>query len=156
VSQEKKNRHVCQKCGNITYINPKTVAGFIPVTPQGQVVLLRREIEPAKGKWTYPAGYQEIGESIEDAAVRETKEEICVRVKIKNLVGIYSYPDAGVVTIVYAGSIDPRDTPRPGQESQDVKLFYPKDIPWKDLAFRSSVHALQDWLKTQRKKSRRA
>ena len=41
----------------------------------------------------------------------------------------------------------PRDQkPRPGEESQDVRLFAPSEIPWKDLAFRSTTDALKDWM----------
>ncbi len=147
VAIEQHRRLVCDKCGQITYTNPKVVAGLIPMMPDGSVVLLRREIEPAKGKWSYPAGYQELGETVEQAAVRETWEEICVRVKVTGLVGIYSYPDAGVVTIVYAGKVLKGEIPAPGIESQDVQLYHPSKIPWNVLAFRSTTEALRDWNK---------
>ena len=147
VPADKKKRLVCIDCGHITYLNPRVVAGFIPLTSDGRVALLRREIEPARGKWSYPAGYQEIGETVEAAAVRETWEEIRSRASITGLVGIYSYADAGVVTIVYHGKLKRGERPRPGIESQDVKLFRPSQIPWKELAFRSTRHALQDWMK---------
>src|SRR5262245_17341668 len=66
VPAEGRRRPVCVACGEITYINPKVVAGLIPVTADGKIALLKRDIEPAKGKWTYPAGYMEMGESVED------------------------------------------------------------------------------------------
>lgn len=150
VKTEKKRRLVCERCAEITYTNPKVVAGLIPVMPDGRVVLLRRDIEPAKGKWTYPAGYQEMGESVAEAAARETWEEIVTRVKVRGLLDVYSYPDAGVVTIVYLGSVPKGEAPRPGQESQEVAIFRPSEIPWKDLAFRSTTDALKDWLKRRR------
>src|SRR5437870_4707108 len=76
VPAEKHRRLVCLDCGAITYINPKVVAGMIPVASDGRVALLKRNIEPAMGKWTHPAGFLEIGESVEEAARRETQEEI--------------------------------------------------------------------------------
>src|SRR5688500_17234278 len=90
VPADKKTRLVCRACSHITYLNPRSVAGFIPVMPDGRIVLLKRDIEPGKGKWTFPAGYQELGESVGDAAVRETYEEIRVRVRAEQLVGVYS------------------------------------------------------------------
>ena len=60
VPAEHTRRLVCGKCKQITYTNPKVVAGVIPVMPDGRIVLLQREIEPAKGKWSYPAGYMEL------------------------------------------------------------------------------------------------
>lgn len=147
VRAEKKRRHVCIKCEAITYLNPKVVAGLIPVLPDGRIILLQREIAPARGKWSYPAGYQELGESVEDAAVRETWEEILTKVRVTSLLGIYSYADAGVVTIVYRGEVLKGQIPKPGAESQAVKIFKPNEIPWKELAFRSTTDALRDWLK---------
>lgn len=147
VVAEHRKRLVCMTCGHINYVNPKVVAGVIPVVSDGRVVLLQRELEPAKGCWSYPAGHQEVGETVEAAAVRETKEEICVKVKLQGLVGIYSYPDAGIVTVVYWGAVPKNQTPKPGIESQSVKIFSPKNIPWKELAFRSTTQALRDWLR---------
>lgn len=147
VPAEQMKRLVCVLCGQITYTNPKVVTGVIPVLSDGRIVLLQRDIEPAKGRWSYPAGYMELGESVEAAARRETKEEICVPVRLEKLVGIYSYPDAGVVTIVYVGSVPKKAIPQPGMESQSVKIFSKKNIPWDQLAFRSTTEALRDWLR---------
>lgn len=147
VPAEHRKRLVCSQCQQINYVNPKVVAGVIPVLPDGRIVLLQREIEPAKGAWSYPAGHQEVGETVEAAAVRETWEEICIRIKLQGLVGIYSYPNAGIVTIVYWGRVPKGQKPAPGIESQSVAVFSPKDIPWKTLAFRSTKHALRDWLR---------
>ena len=147
VAVERKRRLVCRACGQITYTNPKVVAGLIPTLPDGRVVLARRDIEPAKGKWTYPAGYQEIGESVAHAAERETWEEIRARVRALRPLGVYSYPDAGVVTIVFVARLKAGQRPSPGEESQEVAVFRPGEIPWRQLAFRSTAHALRDWIK---------
>jgi ADP-ribose pyrophosphatase YjhB (NUDIX family) len=151
VKEEKVRRHVCTQCGRITYLNPKVVAGLIPVMPDGRVVLLRRSIEPAIGRWTYPAGFQEMAETVEEAARREAQEEASIDVEVGSLVGLYSYADAGVVTIVYEGKVKRGERPRIGPEAEEVALFKWEEIPWKDLAFRSTVEALRDW----RKKNRR-
>lgn len=149
VAEEKCRRRRCTACGQITYINPKVVAGLIPVAPGGRVVLLRRGIEPALGRWSYPAGFMEMGESVGDAAERETFEEIRARVTVGRLIGIYSYADAGVVTIVYEGKLRRGERPRPGTETEAVDLFRPEEIPWNELAFRSTVDALRDWADPQ-------
>lgn len=152
VHAEGRRRLVCEDCGEITYINPKVVAGLIPVMPDGRVALLKRDIEPAKGKWSNPAGYMEMGETVADAAARETWEEIRVRVKVGEMLGVYSYADAGVVTIVFLGQVKRGQKPRPGEESQDVQLFSVESLPWKDMAFRSTTQALKDWIETRKKR----
>lgn len=155
VAAEGRRRLVCEGCGEITYINPKVVAGLIPVLRDGRVALLRRDIEPAKGKWSYPAGYLEMGESVADAAARETWEEIRTRVTVRDMLGVYSYADAGVVTIVYVGDVKTGERPRPGEESQEVELFRVDAIPWDELAFRSTTEALKDWISQSKTRKRR-
>jgi ADP-ribose pyrophosphatase YjhB (NUDIX family) len=135
---------VCPACGAIFYQNPKIVAASLPLQ-RGGVFLLRRAIEPGFGLWTYPAGYMELDETVEEAARRETREEIRARLGPLGPPMIYSYPDASVVTIVYAARIV-GGRPRPGPEALEVRLFSPAEIPWEGLAFRSTYHALKDWV----------
>lgn len=144
VHVERKNRFVCGECKVISYQNPKIVGATLPVK-NGKIYLLRRAIEPAYGLWSHPAGYMEMGETVEQTALRETWEEIRTRVQITGTPKIYSYKDAAVVTILFpAKVIGP--SPRPGVESLEVKAFHPNEIPWQDLAFRSTYHALRDWI----------
>jgi ADP-ribose pyrophosphatase YjhB (NUDIX family) len=147
IPSDKRKRLVCGDCRHIMYLNPKSVAGLIPVMPDGRVALLQRAIEPGHGKWSYPAGYQELGETVREAAARETWEEICVRPTVEKLLNIYSYKDAGVITTVFIGRVS-RGRPSAGHESQAVRLYEPKKIPWSKLAFRSTVDALRDYVET--------
>jgi ADP-ribose pyrophosphatase YjhB (NUDIX family) len=145
LAHDTRKRLVCAKCHHITYMNPKPVAGLIPVMADGRIVLLQREIEPARGRWSYPAGFQELGETVQQAAARETFEEICVRPKVQRLLNTYSYPDSGVITTVYVGAVPKNQNPAPGIESQSVRLFEVKEIPWKTLAFQSTIDALREY-----------
>lgn len=148
VEVDRRHRLTCVDCRHITYINPKLVAGVIPVLPDGRIILLKRNMQPALGFWTYPAGYQEWGESVAEAAQRETREEIKTNVTITRLIGVYSYSDAGVVTIVYEGRVGKKEKPAPGEEAQELMMVKPNQIPWKELAFRSTRDALKDWKKS--------
>ena len=138
---------MCASCGFIAYQNPKIVGATLPVK-DGRIVLLRRAIEPALGLWSHPAGFLEMGETVEDAARRETWEEICVRVRLEGPPRLYSYPDSSIVTVVYPARILGR-SPRPGPESLCVETFAPHEVPWRELAFRSTYHALKDWVETR-------
>ena len=137
------DRLVCSECEFILYLDPKLVATSI-VELDGKIVLLRRGIDPQKGKWVLPGGYVDQGEQVEEAALRETEEECGLQTRIKNLLGVYSYPGRPVVVIAYmaehlSGKLSI------GDEAQEVKLFRPKEIPWKELAFPSTVDALKDY-----------
>jgi ADP-ribose pyrophosphatase YjhB (NUDIX family) len=145
IQEEKRWRRACRSCGFINYLNPRVVAGTIPVMG-GRVVLGRRAIEPAKGRWGFPCGYVEWGESTVEAAVRETREEIGLKVGESSLLGVYSYSDAGVVTVVYVAKAARAQKPKPLHETIEVKTFSKGQIPWDDLAFRSTRQALKDWV----------
>ena len=134
----------CPHCGYGAYYNPKPVAAAIPVTAQGDVVLLRRGFEPGKGLWTFPGGFVDLGETVEEAARREAQEEIRVDVELQRLVGVYSRAEERVVLIVFAATID--DPPQTTPEATEVKAFAPDAIPWDELAFWSTTDALKAYL----------
>lgn len=137
-------RIVCPHCGYAAYYNPKPVAGAIPFDASGAVILLRRGFDPGKGLWTFPGGFVDLGESVSDAAVRETDEELSLEIELGPLVGVYSRPQDRVVLVVYRAVAlgEPSTSP----EALEVARFAPADIPWDELAFWSTAQALRDAL----------
>jgi len=132
----------CSQCGYSAYYNPKPVAGVIPVDDQGSVILLRRGFDPGRGRWTFPGGFVELGESVQEAARRETEEELRMAVELGPLVGVYSRADERVVLIVYRALAIGR--PETTAEAVEVRSFAPDAIPWDELAFWSTGLALRD------------
>jgi 8-oxo-dGTP diphosphatase len=132
----------CGHCGYIAYYNPKPVAAAIPIDDDGSVILLRRGFDPGRGRWTFPGGFVELGESVQTAALRETREELRIAIELGELVGVYSRAEDRVVLIVYRARAlgQPRTTP----EAPQVRAFAPGEIPWNDLAFGSTELALRD------------
>lgn len=63
------------------------------VTKQDKVLLVKRDIEPFKGFWVLPGGHVDYNEKVEQALRREIKEELGIKVQIKNLIGVYSDPE---------------------------------------------------------------
>jgi ADP-ribose pyrophosphatase YjhB (NUDIX family) len=136
-------RLVCPR-GHVTWRNPRIVVGTLPVRG-GLVHLARRAIEPAAGRWSYPGGFLELGEAAQEGARRETEEETELRVEIGRLIGVYSRPHAGVVTIVYEATVV-GGRPEPAAETSEVRAFDPDEIPWDELAFSTVESALRDWV----------
>ena len=134
----------CPHCGYGAYYNPKPVAAAIPVTPDNKIVLLRRGFDPGKGLWTFPGGFVDLGETVEEAARREAREEIEVSVELGALVGVYSRDEERVVLIVYAATTT--EAPQTTDEAPEVRAFAPDEIPWEELAFWSTTNALKDFL----------
>ena len=139
------DRLVCHACGFIFFLDPKVAVGTI-VSLEGGILLIKRAIEPAYGKWVFPGGFVDRGESVEEAAVRETREESHVDVRISRLLNIYSYPDHPVIIIVYVAEAVGGE-PSAGDETLEAGTFEPHSIPWEELAFPSTAQALRDYLK---------
>jgi ADP-ribose pyrophosphatase YjhB (NUDIX family) len=143
---DNRERSVCPDCGHIAYENPKIVVGSVVVS-RGKVLLCRRAIEPRSGFWTLPAGYLELGETVEEGAIREAREEAEAEIAIEGMLGLFSISRIGQVQIMFRASFaDPAD-PRfaPGAESLDVALFAWDAIPWKEIAFPTVTWALHAW-----------
>lgn len=141
---EDRPRLVCSLCSFVFYQNPKIVVVAMPVI-EGRIVLLRRGIPPRLGAWTMPAGFMEIGETAEEAAVRETQEETRLQVAVRGLFNVYSRADAGIVNLVYLADVI-GGVAQPTREAQEIAQFTRTEIPWDDLAFETTRLALRDWV----------
>jgi ADP-ribose pyrophosphatase YjhB (NUDIX family) len=137
-------RVVCTVCHAIHYQNPRIVAGCI-VECQGKILLCRRAIEPRRGYWTNPAGFMEIGESLLDAAARETREEALAEVSMGSMLSVVNVLPRAQVHIFFRAML-PEPRFGAGAESLEVQLFDPADLPWNELAFRSGTFSLQCFL----------
>jgi len=133
----------CPHCGYGAYYNPKPVAAAIPVAANGNIILLRRAFEPGKGLWTFPGGFVDLGETVQQAAHRETREELDIAIELGRLVGVYSRAEERTVLIVYAARTT--EAPSTTDEAAEVRSFDRTDVPWDDLAFWSTRDALRDF-----------
>ncbi len=134
-------------CGFVFYLDPKIAVGTVIRANQGrQLVLVRRAIEPGYGKWVFPGGYVDRGEEVHAAAVREAREEAGFEVRLERLLNVYSYPGGAPVIIVYEASIVGGEFLW-DDESLEGRFFHAHEIPWDDLAFRSTREALLEFLK---------
>ena len=138
-------RLVCAACRFVFYLDPKVAVGAI-CRKDGKIVMLRRAIEPAYGKWVFPGGYVDRGEPLVSAAVREAREECGLDVRIDGLVNIYSYAGRAPVIVVYAatalgGELCADD------ECLETAVFATATIPWGHLEFRSTEEGLRDYLR---------
>ncbi|PSS47443.1 NUDIX hydrolase [Pseudomonas sp. BBP2017] len=134
-------RYVCDHCQTIHYQNPNIVAGVLPIWGN-QVLLCRRAIEPRRGYWTLPAGFMENGETLEQAARRETVEEACARVGQMSLYQLFDLPHINQVHVFFRAELADLDF-AVGVESLEVRLFDESEIPWDELAFRTISHTLK-------------
>ncbi len=140
-----RTRRACPSCGFVFFREPKLAVGAV-VEREGQVLLVRRGVDPQKGLWCLPAGYVEYDEGPVTAVLREVREETGLLIRISDLLAAYhvrSDPRGmGVILVYRAFPIGGELTP--GDDASEVGFFAPDQIPT-DLAFASTRRALLRW-----------
>ena len=143
-----KVRAVCPSCDTIHYENPLNVVGTLPIW-EGKVLLCKRNIEPRFGKWTLPAGFLEIGETLAEGAARETEEEAGAQFELEELFSIMNVPRVGQVHIFYKARLL-SSVFNPGFETIEAKLFEEHDIPWDEIAFKTVKETLHHYFEDRK------
>lgn len=108
-------------------------------------MLLARRAIPPVGKWTFPAGFLETGETAEVGAAREAWEETRARLDMNptTLLAVYNILPAHQVQLLYQSTLLNEDSVAPGVESLEVRMFEWEDVPWEELAFPTVHWALE-------------
>jgi 8-oxo-dGTP diphosphatase len=143
---EGKERLVCTGCREVCYENPLPVASVILPNRNREVLLVRRAREPFKDMWCFPIGFAETGESIEDAALRELREETGIEGRIVQLVDVSSHrnPFYGDLLIVTFEGEKTGGVERAGDDAVDCAYFPAMSLP--KLAFDSQERASQKFI----------
>lgn len=138
-------RLVCTACAFVFFLDPKIATGVV-FSYDGGILLVQRAIQPSYGKWVFPGGYVDRGETPEAAALREVREESGLVVRLTRLLGLYAFPGNVVIVVAYTGEVT-GGVLKMDNESLAIRSFPPAEIPWDQLAFPSTVQVLKDYLK---------
>lgn len=144
-----RERAVCNACHTIHYENPLNVVGTVPVWGN-KVLLCKRNIEPRFGKWTLPAGFMELGETVAEGAARETTEEAGAQFEMQGLFTLMNVTRVGQVHFFYRAQLTSEQFD-PGHETQEARLFSEQEIPWDEIAFRTVKETLQHYFADAKK-----
>ena len=142
---------LCDRCGWRWYANPSPAAGTLVERPAADgdpsVLLLRRAVDPGIGAWELPAGYLEAGESAEEAALRETREETGLDVQLLGVVGVYTSRAANAISTIYlARPLDPGQVALDSESSDHAWVRRREVADWLPrMAFGPMATALADW-----------
>lgn len=149
VAGEDRERLSCPSCGHVAYVNPRLVVTALPITDAGEIVLIRRGIEPGVGLWAQPGGFLEVDETVNQAAIRETWEETGLIIEPGEIVGLYTRLEVAVVTIAFEARIV-GGIAAPTPEATEIQAYAPEDLPWGTIAFKTTTWALRDWIDLRR------
>lgn len=143
---ERREALVCLDCGFVHRKHPRPCAAVLAVRA-GRALLVRRDLEPRTGLWQVPGGFMELGETVQQAAAREAREEAGIDVAVGGLLTVHSVPRRSLVVVTFEGRTDDEGFAR--EEVLEVGWFGPAEIPWEELAFDSTEAPLREWLRRQ-------
>ena len=138
-----RERHVCDSCGQVHYLNPRIIVCSLPCY-EDKVLLCKRAIEPRYGLWTLPGGFMENGESTLQAAIRETHEEAHAQIDMLELYSLFNVIHINQVHLFFRARLQ-RPEFGAGSESLEVGLFTQAEIPWNEIAFPAVGSTLQQY-----------
>ena len=147
-ADDNRDRAMCSACSTIHYENPVNVVGTLPIW-QDKVLLCRRNIEPRRGLWTLPAGFMELGETTAEGALRETVEEAGAHVELEGLFSMINVVRVGQVHLFYRARMLDTEL-APGPETIEAQLFDEADVPWPEIAFRTTRLTLEFYFADRR------
>ena len=143
-----KERAICEACCTIHYENPLNVVGTVPHWGD-KVLLCKRNIEPRWGKWTLPAGFMELNETVAEGAARETLEESGAQFEMEGFFTLVNVARVGQVHMFYRAKLL-SDIFAPGFETIEARLFTEAEIPWEEIAFRTVKETLERYFADRR------
>jgi len=115
-----------------------TVDALVFDNSKSKILLIQRRNEPFKDYWAIPGGFVEYGETVENTAIREAKEETGIDIKLKRLFNVYSKPDRDPrghsITIVYLATGNINDM-KAGSDADDIKLYSFEELSSLKIAF---------------------
>lgn len=151
VPAERRVRRLCARCGEIAYCNPKVLVTTI-VASADRVLLCRRAVPPAAGRWALPGGFMESGETMEEAAARETREETGVQLDPRELrlYGVAMLPQLSEIYVGFLATVGGPTNLVSDSESTEVGFFGEADLPWSELAYADIGVYLREYFSERR------
>lgn len=139
----------CHACGHTSFFGPVAAVGAIVTDEQGQVLLVRRANDPAKGKLGMPGGFIDPGESSEDGLRREMLEEVGLSIRSMQYLTsapnryIYRGIELPVLDMFYIVEVEHRDVNLIDGEITDWIWTDLTDSILDQMAFDSNRYALE-------------
>jgi len=137
------DRRVCVDCARVHYVDPKIAVG-VAVFRDDALLLVRRVMEPGRGKWALPGGWVDAGQDPREAAAREALEEAGIVVEVGEVVEAFLNPpaDGGALFLLFAGRWISGE-PTADDDADDAGFFTRDALP--PLAFASTSAAVARW-----------
>jgi ADP-ribose pyrophosphatase YjhB (NUDIX family) len=139
-TQDMRYRFVCDRCGTVYYQNPRVIV-CCAVCLGDKVLMCRRALQPGLGLWAVPSGFLEVGESLEQGAVRETFEEtgLVINPESLDLCSVVNMTSIEQVAIMFRVALGAIPALTPGPECLELAFMAAHEIPAGQFAWRSTM-----------------
>ncbi len=133
----------CAACGALALAGPKVLVSCF-VFQGDRLLWMRRAHDPQRGFWAVPAGFMELGETLEQAAARELREEtgLALDPSVLRLYSLGSITQINEVYVAFRASVGEACC-APGPEALDVRFFSEAELPWDQVAFPRANYSIQ-------------
>lgn len=148
------NLLICSNCGYRKYINPTPTNAAVLENTRGEILLVRRKVDPKKGYWDLPGGFVSVNETLEQSVERELEEELGVKIKNLKYAGskydVYTYDKVVFPTLgmIFSGKIGDQKL-TPADDISGYKFFKKEEIPFDKIAFKSLKEVLKNYIKNR-------
>ena len=148
----------CPRCAWVDWNNPAPTSTVLLVR-RGRVLMVRRAVPPSRGAWDLPGGFIEAGETAEQAAEREVREELGIGVRLERVLGaipdVYGRDRQPTLNLLFIGHMLRDDAAiRAGDDASSYRWF-PLDALPRRLAFGNTRRALEMLKRDRREAGRR-
>jgi 8-oxo-dGTP diphosphatase len=149
-SIEGRPRLFCPSCGWIRYENPLPCAAAFVRNSAGDILLIKRGVEPGYGRWALPSGFIEIEETPEMACLRELEEETGLKGRITGFIGVYSQESSVYKRVIIIGyEVKASGDIKAGSDSLAAEYFAPHELP--EVAFSTHRQMIGDGVKAAKR-----
>jgi len=140
---ENRERLVCKNCNEIIYENPIPATACVFLNRDNQLLLVKRSVDPQKGKWCLPGGFAELGESLQECCLREFYEETGLEGEISGIVNSYLSSSEEYDSIIVTGFLikNVKNKPIAGDDAEDIRFFDFDKLP--EVAFQAHKNIIE-------------
>lgn len=140
-----RDRPTCPRCGFADFMHVQIGSNTL-VERDGQILLLRLNYGPRNGHWALPGGLVENDETLEAAAIRETREESGFEVTLDGLLATWMRPGLPILVVTYRAHITGGELRIAPEEASEGAFFAKATLPpLEEIAWPSTVHGLDAW-----------
>lgn len=152
LGEKENNLVICKNCDLHFYVSPAPTTGAVLINKKGEILLVKRSVNPGKNLWDIPGGFVDLNENLEESLNRELKEELGIEPRelkyLASTVDTYMYRDIFQQTLgtIFEGKINDDEKITPQDDVGSYEFFTKENFPIEKIAFKEVEEFLRKYL----------